>query len=82
MLSGAVVYNAAVIGYIIDAHREWANESQVILFVAKVHLVAFLDSYIRTSSPLAWVTSSFLGGSRRVPRQCGGSSLVLRQVLL
>jgi MFS family permease len=36
ILAGAVVYNLAVIGYIIDAHREWANESQVILFVAKV----------------------------------------------
>lgn len=37
ILGGAVVYNAGVIGYIIDAHREWANESQVILFVAKVN---------------------------------------------
>lgn len=36
MLAGAVVYNAGMIGDLIDAHREWANESQVILFVAKV----------------------------------------------
>lgn len=37
MLAGALIYNAGIIGYLIDAHREWANESQVILFVAKVH---------------------------------------------
>jgi di/tricarboxylate transporter len=37
MLGGAVVYNTGVIGYIIDAHRDWAVESQVILFAAKVY---------------------------------------------
>ena len=33
---GAVMYNNAVIGYVIDAHREYANESQVIIFAIKV----------------------------------------------
>ena len=32
---GAVLGNAAIIGYVIDAHRSWANESQVILFAWK-----------------------------------------------
>jgi len=39
---GAVMVNNAVIGYVIDAHREYANESQVIIFSIKawrVHLV-------------------------------------------
>jgi hypothetical protein len=33
---GAVMVNNAVIGYVIDAHREYANESQVIIFSIKV----------------------------------------------
>ena len=49
MLGGAMVYNAGMIGYIIDAHREWANESQVIFFVAKVRLLfSLLLCYFRT----------------------------------
>ncbi|KAK4937423.1 hypothetical protein LTR10_021960 [Elasticomyces elasticus] len=32
---GAVLGNAAIIGYVVDAHRNWANESQVILFAWK-----------------------------------------------
>ncbi|KAJ9612753.1 hypothetical protein H2204_014922 [Knufia peltigerae] len=32
---GAVLGNAAIIGYVVDAHRSWANESQVVLFAWK-----------------------------------------------
>jgi hypothetical protein len=35
-LAGAVLVNNGVISYLIDAHREWAVETQVILFGFKV----------------------------------------------
>jgi hypothetical protein len=38
---GAVMYNNAAIGYVIDAHREYANESQVAIFAVKVILVSY-----------------------------------------
>lgn len=36
IVAASVVVNSAAIAYIIDAHREFANESQVILFAMKV----------------------------------------------
>jgi hypothetical protein len=39
---GAVMYNNAAIGYVIDAHREYANESQVAIFAVKVILVIYI----------------------------------------
>jgi len=39
-LAGAVLINNGVIAYVIDAHREWAVESQVILFGFKVGHIA------------------------------------------
>lgn len=41
-LAGAIFVNNSVIAYIIDAHREYANESQVILFAIKVFHNTFL----------------------------------------
>jgi len=36
IVAGAVLVNGGAINYILDAHREFANESQVILFAMKV----------------------------------------------
>jgi MFS family permease len=35
---GAVMYNNAAIAYVLDAHREYANESQVAIFAIKVFI--------------------------------------------
>jgi di/tricarboxylate transporter len=43
MAAGAVLMNSTGAGYIIDAHREYANETQVILFSLRV-------------PPLHWLT--------------------------
>lgn len=40
MAAGAALMNATGVGYIIDAHREYANETQVILFAVRVFIVS------------------------------------------
>ena len=62
MLAGAVLVNNGVISYIIDAHRDWAVESQVILFVFKNF---FPFGYIFLANSLLiveWDISLCLGG--------------------
>jgi hypothetical protein len=41
MAAGACLMNATGAGYIIDAHREYANESQIILFSLRVRPLKF-----------------------------------------
>jgi MFS family permease len=53
MAAGAVFMNATGVAYIIDAHREYANESQVILFSLKVCRVSMV-LICRVSLGLGW----------------------------
>jgi MFS family permease len=68
---GAVMYNNSAVSYVIDAHREFANESQVAIFATKVHSFDFSGLTIRTFFHLQWVTSSFHGGNLRAQRPSG-----------
>lgn len=62
MAAGAALMNATGVGYIIDAHREYANETQVILFAVRVCHRLLCTLTISPSSASRWDTSLFLGG--------------------
>jgi uncharacterized membrane protein (DUF106 family) len=79
---GAVMYNNAAINYIIDAHRNWANEASVVCFAAKVSCTSKFELMIRTSSHLAWATSLSHGGLPLDPRPFGASLPVFKPDLL
>jgi hypothetical protein len=78
-VGGAVIFNNGVIGYVIDAHRELANESQVILFAIKVNPRSSTVDLCRISFHFRLDTFSFLGGNLQVRKLSGVSLLVCAQ---
>ena len=78
---GAVLGNAAIIGYVIFAHRNWANESQVILFAWKNFFpftmgYFFVPWFIKDGPKATWGT---VGGVICVLYAMGGLFYVLEK---